>query len=333
MSVSVPSNTNSIFSLLNQVGKTNSSNPSAANQANGSGTGSFLESFALFVADFQAQTLGSLTSSTLGADDAGSSTSIGALLASLNASTGTQNSIAASGGVAGLAATGRNSALFDPESAYKMMSVINSEDVAYKAQFSELNQMKSYLAALQQDAQSLTGIDASTGNDSIKTQLQAFAGQYNDWIQRFDADMQSGGILANTRAAQVSRYELDQSVGNVFNGAMDGLHGLRDLGFSIDPTTRLATLDTAKLDSVLSSNKQGAVDTLREFSANFAKSAELLDSAGNFIPNQIDNLGRVIHYVADNKSSLQAEFGLGDTAAPSGAVAQALAAYNRTYGS
>ena len=248
-------------------------------------------------------------------------------------STDPLTSIIQSSGVKnGFMPAGRNMSLFDPESAYKMMTLINNKDVLYKAQFSELSQMKTGVAQMQEAGQGLGGITASTGNDSIKSSLQGFADQYNSWVQRFNPDMQSGGLLAGTQAAQVSRYELEQGVENVFNGARDGLHGLGNLGITVDPDTKLISLDTAKLDAVLAANKQGAVDTIQEFSANFAKSASLLNSDNNFIPRQLDNLNRVIHYIADNNTSLQAEFGTGDAAKPSGQVAQALAAYNQAYG-
>jgi hypothetical protein len=323
MSVGALTTADSIFALLNQRSK-------GVWSTGSSGTGNIAASFALYLANFQAQTLGSLTGTTSGS--AGSFAGLDAFFGSGNATTSPLSALTNSSSVDTLSATGRNSALFDPESAYKMMSFINNEDVDFKAQFSELSEMKSSIAGMQQDAASLGGITTATADDSIKSQLQTFASQYNDWVKRFDADMQSGGILAGTRAAQVSRSELDQSVENVFNGAMDGLHGMSDLGFSIDPVTKLATLDTAKLDSVLAGNRQGAVDTLQQFSASFAKAAQLLDSDGNFVPKQLDNLSRAIDYIDSNKSSLQAEFGLGDAAKPSGLVAQALAAYNRTYG-
>lgn len=236
------------------------------------------------------------------------------------------------GNIKGLSAAGRNMALADPESAYKMMTVINKDDVSYKAQFSELSQMKSWVFQMQDAGQSLGSIVLHTGNDSIKSQLQNFVGQYNSWIQRFNPDVQPGGLLAETQAAQASRFELEQNVNNRFFGIRDGVHGLSDLGFTIDPNTRLATLDTAKLESLLATNKQGVVDTVQEFSANFAKSASLLNSDGNFILKQLDNLNRAIHFIADNKASLQAEFGTGNAAKPTGQVAQALAAYNQTYG-
>ena len=64
---------------------------------------------------------------------------------------------------------------------------------------------------------------------------------------------------------------------------------------------------------------------------NFIKSAGLLTSVSNFIPNRLANLDRVIDYISENKTSLHAEFGLGDPAKMSDKVAKALAAYNATY--
>ena len=325
------SNSSFNYSLLNLSSTRLQSSLSKLSQTGDSSTGgSFSSSLAVRIADIQSQTFSTLLGSTFGSDDTNGSSSIDALLASLN---GAANALAGNTDESGLSLTGRNTALFDPESAYNMMSLINNNDVTYKAQFSELSQMKSYLTEMHEDGELLGKIDVSTSNDSIKSQLQQFASQYNDWVKRFDADMQRSGLLADTQAAQVSRYELDQSIKNIFNGASDGLHGLSDLGFTIDPDSTLASLDTAKLDSVLNSNKQGAVNTLQQFGANFAKSAELLVSEDNFILNRLDNLDRVIDYFADNKTSLQAEFGLGDPAKPSAHVAKALAAYNQIYGS
>lgn len=231
-----------------------------------------------------------------------------------------------------LSANGRNMTLTDPESAYRMMTVINDKDVLYKAQFSELSSMKDALTNMQQAAQKLD-ISTDTDNADIQSQLQGFVDRYNSWVKQFSQDMQQGGLLADTQAAQVARRELDQSIKNIFNGAKDGVHGLADLGITIDRTTGLATLDTAKLSTMLTSNKQGVVDAVGGFSANFAEAAKLLNSDGNFMPRQLDNLSRAIHYINDNTASLQAEFGTGDAAKPTGAVAQALAAYNKIYGS
>ena len=209
------------------------------------------------------------------------------------------------------------------------MSVINTKDVTYKAQFSELSEMGTLVSGMQQAGQALGGVSALMDNEAIESQLQAFAAKYNDWVTRFDGTVKNNGLLAGTQAAEISLYELEQSVKNIFNGAKDGFHGMRDLGLNIDPNTKLATLDTSQLFAALGTNKTGAINALHEFGANFAKSAELLNSANNFIPNRLGNLDRVIDYITDHRSSLQAEFGLGDPAKPSAQVAKALAAYNQ----
>ncbi len=235
-------------------------------------------------------------------------------------------------GIPGLSATGRNLSLFDPESAFTMMSRINSLDATCKAQFSELSEMKAAVSEMKEAGQTLgDAVDSTSENAAITSQLQTFVSKYNEWAAEFEATVRGDGVLAGTQAADISLYELRQSIENRFNGALDGFRGLADLGLTIDPTTRLAALDTSKLDSALATNKAGAVNTIDEFSANFAKSAGLLTSASNFIPNRLANLDRVIDYISENKTSLQAEFGLGDPAKTSDKVAKALAAYNATY--
>jgi hypothetical protein len=274
-------------------------------------------------------------SSLIGTEEDGSSLFMAAITGqwpSQGASGDLWSALAPASSSTGLSANGRNTALFDPESAYRMMTVINNKDVLYKAQYFELNSMKDGLASMQQAAQSLD-ITATTDNDSIRSQLQGFVDRYNGWIKQFGEDMQQGGLLADTQAAQVARHELDQSIKNMFFGVQDGVHGLADLGISIDAKTGNAVLDTAKLDGMLASNKHGVADTVQAFAANFAEAAKLLNSDGNFMPRQLDNLNRAIHYIDDHSSALQAEFGTGDVAHPTGAVAQALDAYNRVFGS
>ena len=287
---------------------------------------------ALNIANFRSQALNAFLSSPKGVKGGDGESAMFSLPMSDSEVAAPLSALTQGGSVKGLSSTGRNMSLFDPDSAFKMMSVINDRDVTYKAQFAELSKMQAEVAQMQNAGQSLGGITAVTGNDSIQSQLQGFVDHYNQWVQQFNPDMEKGGLLANTQAAQISRYELSQSIENSFNGAMKGLHGLRDLGISIDHATKLATLDTSKLNAVLSANKEGVVDTVQEFSANFAKSAKLLNSDGNFIPSQLKNLNKAIHYITDNKVDLQAEFGTGNVVKPTGQVALALAAYNRVYG-
>lgn len=296
----------------------------------GQGGESFLSSLQLRLAEIKTQTFDALLSSPRDGPNERSSTNLDALFASGNASVHPIDALLQPAATAA-STRGRNAALFDPESAYRMMSLINAKDVSYKAEFSEMQDMRSYLTTLRDEVRSLGNIDAATANDDIHAGLKTFADAYNGWIRRFDQDLQAGGVLAGTQAAQVSQWELEQSVESFFNGAALGLHGMRDLGFTIDATTNLASIDGVRLDSVLAANKAGVIDTVRQFSADFGKAAALLQADGNFISGRLDNLDRVIDYLDANTSSLQTEFGLGDAAKPSGQVAQALANYNAIY--
>lgn len=321
--------TNSITSLntlLNQAKTT-----AKSEQATSGGT-SFAQSMAISLASFEAQTLGSLAGSALGGSSQGSGTdSVGSLLSMLKGSGAAASSgVDASGALGALSPTGRNTSLFDPESAYSMMSLINQTGVNYKAQYSELSEMRSYLGGLQKQGESLAGIGTDSSDAGITAQVQSFVSDYNAWVKRFDDDMAQGGMLAGTQAAQVSRYELEQDVKSIFNGASEGMRGLRDLGISIDEQTGLASIDSAKFNATLAGNRSGAVATLQQFGSNLADSASLLVSDGNFISNRLNNLGKAIDYIDSNTTSLQAEFGSGDPAQATGAVAQALAAYERS---
>lgn len=313
----------SLFGLLqSSTSKTSSSTTSLTDSAD------FATSLKMRMAELQANSVNSITSGVLGTSSSGSSAFD--FLTSLNKAGNSSTPLAT---LPGLSATGRNLSLFDPESAFTMMSTINSLDVTYKAQFSQLSEMKEAVSEMKEAGQTLGDVvDGTSDNAQITSQLQTFVSKYNEWVTEFQGTVKSDGLLAGTQAAEISLYELRQSIENRFNGAMDGFRGLADLGLTIDPTTRLATLDASKLDAALASNKAGAVNTIDEFSANFAKSAGLLNSVSNFIPNRLANLDRVIDYISENKASLQTEFGLGAPAKISDKVAKALAAYNATYG-
>ena len=285
----------------------------------------FLSSLKLRMADFKSQSIDTLLSSTLPGGLSQNASQLAALFNNPPSSAETASQ-------QGLSATGRNTHLFDPESAFQMMSIVNTREVSYKAELSEMKAMASYVQTMQQAGLKLGEIDQSSSKESIHNSLQAFVDNYNGWIDRFDENLEAGGMLADTHAATASQWELEKSIENIFNGAMDGVRGMGDLGLSIDPISNMASLDTTRLDALMSSNKKGVTSAIEEFSANFAKSAELLNAKNNFIPNRLSNLDRVIDYIDRNKTSLQAEFGLGEPAKPNALVAKALAAYNTTYG-
>jgi hypothetical protein len=224
---------------------------------------------------------------------------------------------------------GRNMALADPESAYRMMTLINGKDALFKAQAYELGEMGEAVAEMRQAGLDLSNIEAD--HEIIESGLRDFVAGYNDWIQRFNPVMSGDGLLAGTQAAQISRYELEQSVRNMFIGVGVGLSGIDDIGVDVMPDGTLS-LDEAKLDGMLDSNMQAVASATREFGAHFARSAELLNANDNFIPNQLDNLNRAIRYINENLAAWQTEFGIGDVARPTGQVAKALAAYRQTGG-
>lgn len=231
-----------------------------------------------------------------------------------------------------LSASGRKLSLFDPESAFRMMTDINQREVSYQGEFSEMTDMQAWVSQMQSAGQSLAGVDAGASDTDIRTKLAGFVEIYNQWIDRFDEALAKGGLLNGTQAASVAQWELEQSIENPFTGAVDRIRGMTALGVSIDPQTNVATLDSAKLDAALADHKDAVIRTIEAFGTHFAKSAELLNSANNFIPNRLDNLSRAIDYIGSNRSDLQAEFGTGDAARPEGALAQALASYRAMQG-
>ena len=286
------------------------------------------------IASFKSQMIGLIFGANDKAKDKGGDflSALQSQLGASNESSGPQAARPQDEKLGGLAANGRNLSLFDPESAFKMMTRINNREVLHKAEYAEMSKMSDYVEHIEAVGQRLSGIGNATANTDIQTQLQNFTAEYNNLVQRFNPSVQNGGLLEGTQAAEVSLYELEQSVKNKFFGAKDGVRGLGDLGITIDPVTHQALFDAAKLDAALARDKPAAVAALQEFSVNFAKSADLLNSKGNFIPNRLDNLDRAIHFIADNKPSLQAEFGLGAPTKLSKQVAEALSAYNQTYG-
>lgn len=327
---------NNLYSLLSSFGTSGSSSSGlSGNSLPGTASSAdFSTSLAVRMASLQAQSVNLLIGAANRGNSQGNSASgldflLGNNTSPASASNDLRSLFGLSSATQGLSATGRKLSLFDPESAYNMMSIINKDDVSYKAQFAELSEMKAAVAEMQAAGTTLGSIDASLDDAAIVSRMQEFVGKYNEWIKRFDGTVKSDGILAGTQAAEISLYELEQSIENPFNGAKDGFRGLSDLGLRIDEHSNLASLDTNALTSALANNRSGVLNAVHEFSANFAKSAELLNSANNFIPNRLANLDRVIDYITANKTSLQTEFGLGAPAKISEQIAKALARYEQ----
>ncbi|WP_157670881.1 flagellar filament capping protein FliD [Chitinibacter sp. GC72] len=235
-------------------------------------------------------------------------------------------------GISGLSPLGRNLALSNPESAYRMMSHINQLGVIYPAQSARLSDMQTGVGELALTAKSLSKIDATADFASVKAQLQNLADQYNQWRRNFDTDLQDPELLVGTQAAQVARYELAQSIASPFHGAQQGIQGMAVLGLTIDPATNMAQLDTQKLSTVWSQQPTAAAAAVSDFASHFAQSATLLTEQNNFFAKQQANLAKVINYMDSNKTKLQQEFGLGDPPQVSAKIARAYADYQRRHG-
>lgn len=285
------------------------------------------------IAEVKAQTLASLCGNDFDDADDFNGVFANALLSQIpdmnSVSVGVLSALVVPGSAQAALHAGRNMALPDPESAYRMMTLINGKDALYKAQVHELGEMGKAVADMQQAGQRLSAVEF--GHEDIEAGLNDFVARYNDWKRRFAPDIGGDGLLAGMQAAQISHYELEQSVRNMFIGVGEGLSGIDDIGVDVMPDGTLS-LNVAKLDAMLDSNMKAVVGATREFGASFAKAAEMLNARNNFITNQLDNLNRAIRYINDNHAAWQAEFGTGDAAKPVGQVARALAAYKQAGG-
>lgn len=226
---------------------------------------------------------------------------------------------------------GRNTALRDPEAAFSMMTKINRWDVDFKAQYAELDAMSAGLERMEAIGGALADIEAGDGDAAIIERLQGFIDAYNVWEDRFDDAVAQGGVLDGVQAPEVAMNALEQSIRNIFHGAAEGVRGLGELGIDIDPATKQARLDVARLETTLAGNREGAMAAIDAFGAHFARSADLLNAEDNFMVHALDNRSRAIRFIAENHTAWQQEFGTGEAAGPTGATAQALAAYNAAF--
>lgn len=261
------------------------------------------ESIALNVSSVKSQMLTTLLEST-----GQTGTAFADILAGLQSSSG--STAASTGGGDG----------------YALLNRIDELATTFKAQYAELSHMEEALPALKKAGDKLNAA-AQAGSGDLAAQVQAFADQYNAWVQRFGPDVQSGGVLAGVQAAEVSVYELNQAITDRFLGAEEGYNGLADLGIAIDPDTKQMTVDKTKLDAALARDPLGSQETLADFGAHFSQAAGLLAADNNIVRHRLDNLNSAIGYIDANSSAWQQEFGGG-----SSNVASALNAYNTTSG-
>jgi hypothetical protein len=210
-----------------------------------------------------------------------------------------------------------------------VVTVINRVDVSFKAQFSELSQLKSTLAHEQDSAQQLATIDEHTSSADIKSKLTDFIATYNAGVNRFAPVVAAGGVLEGSQEAGRARFATRRDISDPLIGAVDGLRGgMSALGIAVDPRTGLASIDEAQLDAVLAKDTDADMHTIVDFAKTFMQTTAMLNSKGNQQDNQLANLDRAIHWIADNRVSVEKEFGPGEAARPNAAFAKAAAAYS-----
>jgi hypothetical protein len=167
----------------------------------------------------------------------------------------------------------------------------------------EIAKIKNGAAAIQAAGKSLDGVNASTDAESIKAHLQTFAAKYNEWIAGVDGAAKNDALQAGIRTAGTSLNEIRQSVEKIFGAAKDSFHSLHDLGFSIDPNTNLASIDTGKLDTLLATQKNAAINGIHQFRADFAKTIEPLNLASNMADKPSAYLSKALAAYAQTQRS------------------------------
>lgn len=210
-----------------------------------------------------------------------------------------------------------------------MVTVLNRVEVTFKAQYAELGEMRKSLVHKQQAAQKLTGLGVQSTGTEIKAALDAFVASYNAGVTRFAPSVNKGGVLEGSWEAARARFATERDISYILNGSEIGLKGgLAALGIRTDPATKLASIDHTQLDSALANNKGNVLGAITSFATTFVATVGCLNAPGHAQVRQMANLDRAVHWIHQNRSSVQKEFGPGAAATPNDAFAKAAALYD-----
>ncbi len=210
-----------------------------------------------------------------------------------------------------------------------MITVLNRVEVTFKAQFSELGEMRHSLVGEQAAAQRLAALSNASSNAEIKAELAHFVETYNAGVNRFAPAVDKGGVLEGSWEAARARFATQRDINYVMNGSEKGIKGdLAKLGISTDPKTGLASIDQAMLDGALASDKGHVVASVTAFADTFVTTVDFLNAKGHSQQRQMANLDRAVHWIDDNRDDVQKEFGPGAAATPNEAFAKAAALYD-----
>lgn len=210
-----------------------------------------------------------------------------------------------------------------------IVTVLNRVEVTFKAQYAELAEMRKSLVHEQDAAQRLKTLNATSTDAELTSALDEFVASYNAGVRRFAPSVDKGGVLEGSWEATRARFATQRDIAYILNGSEIGLKGgLAALGISTDPVTKLAAVDHAQLDSALANNKGNVVAALTSFANTFSATVDCLNAADHAQVRQMANLDRAVHWIGDNRASVQKEFGPGAAATPNEAFAKAAALYD-----
>lgn len=211
-----------------------------------------------------------------------------------------------------------------------VVTVLNRVAVTFKAQFSELGELRKSLVQQRDAAQQLDALDARSSDADIKVALNNFVASYNAGVNRFAPDVAQGGILEGSWEAARARFATERDINYFLNGAEAGHKGgLATLGIDTDPATGLASINDAQLNTALANDKGGAVAAITDFAATFVASVADLNAPDHAQVSQMANLDRAVHWIDANQAAVQKEFGPGAAATPDDAFARAAAQYDK----
>ena len=209
-----------------------------------------------------------------------------------------------------------------------VMTILNRVDVSFKAQFSELSELKNRIAQQDDAAEALAGIDVRTPDAEILAKVKTFLDTYNAGVNRFAPSVAQGGVLEGSAEANRARFSLMRDINNPLIGAGAGVRdGLSSLGLSVDAATGLASLDEGAFTAALAGNKGATVQTVVDFAKSFDATADSLNAADSPQERQLANLDKAIDWIEENRADIQKEFGPGEAAKPTAAFSKAAAAY------
>ncbi len=183
---------------------------------------------------------------------------------------------------------------------------------------SSTNQFTETVVGLTFTAVKLGNATVSVQNDSskISAAVKAFVDSYNDVASTIK---NNSNYNASTKIAQAfngdaTARSIMETLGSVRNTEPAELSAatfksLSELGVTITQTGSLS-LDSAALDSAISTSSTEVIKTLSAYGAAFSASVMTMQSSGGLVSSRVDGLNNVLKNFKDNQATLEIRIGL-----------------------